>query len=60
MKHPLDDLMNSPAPLAVTIQTSTESVPAVPSWFGEVILIGKHLQKRSVLTKINERVRFAR
>src|SRR5207249_7168313 len=35
-------------------------VPAPPTWFGEVVLMAAHLRQHSVLTKINERVRFAR
>jgi hypothetical protein len=47
-------------PSPVTIQTSTESVPSVPGWFGEVVLLTAHLQKHGVLTRIAEQVRFAR
>ncbi len=52
--------MNSIADGSVIIQTSSESVPSTPSWFGEVALIVEHLRKQGVLTKICERVRFAR
>src|SRR5947209_16534953 len=52
--------MNSIADGSVIIQTSCESVPSTPSWFGEVALIVEHLRKQGVLTKICERVRFAR
>jgi hypothetical protein len=45
---------------SVYIQTSSESVPATPSWFGEVVLLTAHLRKHGVLTKIHEQVRFAR
>ena|SRR5258706_11532213 len=45
---------------AVIIQTSAESVPSIPSWFGEVVLIAAHLLKQEVLTKTDEGVRFAR
>jgi len=45
---------------SVGIQTSSESVPATPSWFGEVVLMAAYLRKQDVLTKIAERVRFAR
>jgi hypothetical protein len=44
----------------VIVQTSTESVPSPPSWFGEVVLIVEYLRKHGVLTKISEGVRFAR
>jgi hypothetical protein len=52
--------MTSIADGAVIIQTSSESAPSTPSWFGEVALMAAHLRKQGVLTKISERVRFAR
>src|SRR5260221_1953048 len=45
---------------AVIIQTSAESAPSTPSWFGEVALLAGYLRKHGVLSQINERVRFAR
>ncbi len=52
--------MTSIADGSVIIQTSGESVPSPPSWFGEVVLLTAHLRKHHVLTNIAERVRFAR
>jgi len=52
--------MTSIADGSVIIQTSSESAPSTPSWFGEVALMAEHLRKQGVLTKIGERVRFAR
>jgi hypothetical protein len=52
--------MTSIADGSVIIQTSAESVPSTPSWFGEVVLMAAHLRKHGVLTKISEGVRFAR
>ena len=52
--------MNSIANGSVIIQSSSESIPSTPSWFGEVVLIVEHLGKHGVLTKIGEGVRFAR
>jgi hypothetical protein len=52
--------MTSIADGAVSIQTSSESAPSTPSWFGEVALMAAYLRKQGVLTKISERVRFAR
>jgi hypothetical protein len=52
--------MTSIADGSVIIQTSAASVPAPPSWFGEVVLMAAHLRQHGVLTKISERVRFAR
>jgi hypothetical protein len=50
--------MNSIANGSVIIQTSSESVPSTPSWFGEGALIVEHLRKQGVLSAICERVRF--
>ena len=52
--------MNKIADGLVIIQTSSESVPSTPSWFGEVVLIVRYLRKHDVLAQISERVRFAR
>lgn len=52
--------MNSVGSSSVTIRTSSELVPSVPEWFGEVILITHHLQQQGVLAAVSERVRFAR
>ena len=52
--------MTSIADGSVNIQTSAESVPAPPSWFGEVVLMVAHLRQHEMLTKISERVCFAR
>src|SRR5579875_231548 len=52
--------MTSIADGAVQIQTCPESVASTPSWFGEVVLLAAHLRQQGVLSKISERVRFAR
>jgi hypothetical protein len=52
--------MASIADGAVIIQTSSESVPALPSWFGEAAVLIEHLRKQGVLIKIGEQVRFVR
>jgi hypothetical protein len=52
--------MTSIADGSVHIQTSSESVPATPSWFGEVVLLTAHLRKHKVLAKMSEHVRFTR
>ena len=44
----------------VNIQTSVQSVPSIPDWFGEITLIVSHLQHQGVLTDISEQMRFAR
>lgn len=45
---------------SVTIQTSAESVPAVPAWFGEVAVTAHYLQHVGVLATIEEQECFAR
>ena len=52
--------MTSIADVSVSIQTSSESMPSTPSWFGEVALIIPYLRKQGVLSAINSQVRFAR
>lgn len=52
--------MSSSTSVSVVIQTSSESAPAPPAWFGEVVLIVEYLRKHGVLTKISEGIRFAR
>lgn len=52
--------MNSIADSSVSIQTSSESVPATPSWFGEVALIIPYLRKQGVLSAISSQVGLAR
>jgi hypothetical protein len=44
----------------VMIQTSSESVPCPPPWFGEVAVLAQYLRKLGLLDAISERVRFAR
>src|SRR5262249_16435496 len=44
----------------VTIQTTSHSLPSVPCWFGEAVIIAQYLQRIGVLAKISQRVRFAR
>ena len=50
----------SSASSSVTIQTSPQSVPSTPSWFGEVAIMAHHLTRLGLLDAIGERVRFAR
>ncbi len=52
--------MISIADSPVTIQTSEQSVPSTPSWFGEVTLIAYYLRRQRILSAIEEQVRFAR
>jgi len=52
--------MSSSTHVSVTIQASSEPVPAVPAWFSEVTVIAHTLQHLGVLSDIAEHVRFAR
>jgi hypothetical protein len=52
--------MNSIADGLVIIQSTPESVPSTPCWFGEVVLVATYLRQHGILTKISEQVRFAR
>jgi hypothetical protein len=48
------------ADTSVKIQATSEPNPSTPCWFGEVVVISSSLRKHHILSKINERVRFAR
>ena len=52
--------MTSIADSSVLIQTSSESAPATPSWFGEGALIIPYLHKQGVLSAISAQVRLVR
>jgi hypothetical protein len=52
--------MTSIVESSVKIQTTAESNPSPPCWFGEVVLLISYLRKQSILSKISEQVRFAR
>ena len=45
---------------SVTIQTSAQSVPSIPSWFGEITLTAHYLKHLGLLATLAEKVRFAR
>ena len=52
--------MSSIANFPVSIQTSSQSVPSTPCWFGEVTLMAHHFTRQGVLAAIEEQVHFAR
>ncbi len=52
--------MSSITDFPLSIQTSSESVPSLPCWFGEVTVISHVLKRQGALSSIEERVRFAR
>jgi hypothetical protein len=52
--------MTSIVDSSVNIHTSDTLAPCPPPWFGETVLVVTHLKKQGVLTKLSERVQFAR
>ncbi|HET8842063.1 MAG TPA: hypothetical protein VFN35_11385 [Ktedonobacteraceae bacterium] len=52
--------MTSIADTSVKIQANSQPNPSTPCWLGEIVVISSYLRKHSLLSKINERVRFAR
>jgi len=52
--------MTSIADPVVKIQMTSESHLSTPSWFGEVVVISRYLQKHHILSQINEHVHFTR
>ena len=52
--------MTSIADSAVMIQTSSQSVPCPPPWFGEVGVMAEYLPKLGLIDAISEHVCFAR
>src|SRR5437660_3077699 len=52
--------MTSIADVSVRIQTSSDSIPSTPCWFGEVALLIPYLRKQGILSAINSQVRLAR
>jgi hypothetical protein len=52
--------MTSIADISVKIQATSEPNPSTPCWFGEVVVISSYLRQHHILSKINERMRFAR
>lgn len=45
---------------AVSIQTTPQSVPSTPAWFGEVTILAHYLKPTQALEAVAEKVRFAR
>jgi hypothetical protein len=52
--------MDSIADGSVIVQSSCQSVPSTPPWFGEVALIVQYLRKHDILSALSEQVCFAR
>jgi hypothetical protein len=58
---PSGGTMNEPpTPATIQVETTAESRPSVPDWFGEITLLAQHLKQQGVLTAIQDQVRFAR
>src|SRR5260370_29945639 len=45
---------------SMKIQTTSESNPSTPAWFGEIVLLSSFLRKHGILSKISDQLRFAR
>ena len=52
--------MSSIVDSSVTIQTSAQSVPSIPSWLGEVAAVAQVLTHVDLLKAIADHVQFAR
>ena len=52
--------MTSIVDSSVEIQTTAESAPCPPPWFGEVVVVAAYLRKHNILTKLCEHVQFVR
>lgn len=52
--------MSSIASPVVSIQTSPQSVPSLPSWFGEVSIVAHSLTQVGILEALSQHVHFAR
>lgn len=44
----------------IQVETTVETRPSVPNWFGEIMLLAQHWKQQGVLTAIQDQVRFAR
>ena len=44
----------------VQIETTAETRPSVPDWFGEITLLAQHWKQQGVVSAIQEQMRFAR
>jgi len=52
--------MNSIADGSGMIQTSADSLPCPPPWWGELVLVSQHLKKQGILSQLSEGIRFER
>jgi hypothetical protein len=55
-----EDHMHRIADGLVIIQTASQSCPASPPWWGELVLLSQHLRRQGILASLTEGVRFAR
>src|SRR2546421_4454349 len=52
--------MNPITASTVAVQATSTSIPSTPCWFGEVVLLSQALRRSGTLTKMAERIHFAR
>ncbi len=50
--------MDSIADGSIVVQTSSQSVPSTPPWFGEVVLIVQYLRTYEVLSAVTVNARL--
>src|SRR5690349_25127985 len=55
-----EEHMNSIANGSVILQTSADSLPCPPPWWGELVLLSQHLRQQGILTRLTEGIRFER
>jgi hypothetical protein len=44
----------------IQVETTAETRPSVPPWFGEITLLAQHWKRHGMISAIQEQVRFAR
>jgi len=52
--------MNTITTSTVTVQTTSTSIPSIPCWFGEAVILSQSLRRSGILTKMAEGRHFAR
>src|SRR5450631_2427341 len=52
--------MNTITTSTVTVQTTSTSIPSIPCWFGEAVILSQSLRRSGILTKMAECIHFAR
>jgi hypothetical protein len=52
--------VNTTTASTVIIETTPQSLPSTPCWFGEAVILTQPLRQRDLFARMAERVRFAR